>query len=142
MKRFTVLLTLIILTGCASKPDFENYEYSYSKSGGLAPTYENLFLAGREGQYFYEGQNRKYSKSLKLTRAEQNTLATAIASNRLQTVREDYKKFYDFVATTIKVKNPNIRKTNGSGIMPQDQQRWQNVVDAFEKIINDKKLRQ
>lgn len=142
MRNLVFIGILFLLTACTSRPDFEHYEYSYSRSGGLAPTYENLFISGLRGQYFFEGQNRKYSRILKLTKEEQHRIAAAIKNNRLHTIQEDYKKLYDFAATTIKVKSSNTLKTDGSGIMPQDQQRWQRVVDVFEKIINDKKLRQ
>lgn len=141
MRNLVLLLALLLFGGCASKPDFENYEYSYSRSGGLAPTYENLFITGQNGQYFFEGQNQKYSRTLKLTKVEQNAIAAAVRNNQFHTVREDHQKLYDFVSTTIKVKSSSIRKTDGSGIMPPDQKRWQNVVDVFEKIINDRKLR-
>ena len=78
-----------------------------------------------------------------LSQKEKTALYQAIESNKLSTIREDYKKLYDHITTTVKVRTPreDIYKNDGSFIMPQDQKRWENIVGAFEALVEEKNLR-
>lgn len=142
MKKLFAVLIILFLASCSSRRNaFEDYDISYARSGGASPVYENFFIRGNSASYFYEGQGKKFSKNVKLSSAETQKLLATIEKNKLSSVREDFKKFYDHTATTIKVKDLNIIKTDGSGIMPQDAARWNNVVAAFEELITSKNLR-
>lgn len=141
MRLWISILLLAVLASCNSQKPFTDYEISYARHGGYAPMYENLFIDGNSIQYFFEGNGQKYSKKSRINKDEKQALLDVINKNKLQTVREDYKKFYDRIATTVKVKNLNTIKTDGSDIMPQDRQRWQNIVQAFEALIVKKDLR-
>lgn len=141
MKNIALILLILILNACQSQKVFENYELSYSKSGGYAPVYENLLIKNNTATYFFEGHGKKYSEKISLSDTEMKLLYEAIEQNNLRQIREDHKKMYDYITTTIKIKKDNIIKNDGSGIFPQDQQRWNNVVNAFEELITSRKLR-
>ena len=144
MKRLLLLLIAVLgLTSCNSQKIFEEYDISYSRSGGLAPIYENMLIKGQTVHYFYEGHGKKYNKKSTLSQKEKTALYQAIESNKLSTIREDYKKVYDHITTTVKVRTPreDIYKNDGSFIMPQDQKRWENIVGAFEALVEEKNLR-
>lgn len=141
MKKIILFLVLIMLASCQSQKVFENYDISYSRSGGYAPIYENLLFQGNTAKYFFEGHGKKYSKSLRLTSSEKQKIVEALDKNRLQFVLEDNKKLYDYITTTIKQKKNNIVKSDGNGIMPASQQNWDNMVNVFEDFIKTKNLR-
>lgn len=141
MKKIFVFLVLMFLTACQSQKVFENYDISYSRSGGLAPIYENLLIQGNTARFFFEGHGKKYSKSIHLSDAEKQKFITALETNRLRFIQEDHKKLYDYVTTTIKQKKNNIIKSDGSGIMPANEEEWSNMVAVFEDFIKTKNLR-
>ncbi|AZI20781.1 hypothetical protein [Chryseobacterium taklimakanense] len=66
-----------------------------------------------------------------------------IKANDLKTIREDVKKVYDNITTTVKVKSSteNTFKDDGSFIVPEHQQRWDNITTEFENFINSKNFR-
>ncbi len=141
MKNTVLLFLILIMNACQSQKVFENYDLSYSKSGGRAPSYENLLIKNNTVSYFFEGLGKKYSDKTSLSDEEMQVLYRTIEQNNLGQIREDHKKLYDHMTTTIKVKKDNIKKNDGSGIFPQDHQRWNGVVNAFEHLIISKNLR-
>lgn len=143
MKKLIALFLITLLVSCNSHKVFENYELSYSRSGGFAPIYENVLIKGNTVNYFYEAQGKKYSKKATITNAEKQKLYDALKSNDLKTIREDIKKVYDNITTTVKVKSPegNYFKNDGSFIVPEHQQRWNNIVQTFEAFVNSKNFR-
>lgn len=141
MKKLFAFLLIFILASCQSHKVFEDYELSYSRSGGYAPAYENLLIKGNTANYFFEGRGKKYSQKVKISDAEKQQLYNAIEQNKLASVREDHKKLYDFVSTTVKVKKTGTLKSDGSGIIPAYQQEWDNIVAEFESFIKSKNLR-
>lgn len=143
MKKLIALFLITILAACNSHKVFDNYELSYSKSGGFAPIYENMLIKGNTVNYFFEGQGKKYSKKSTITNAEKQKLYDVIKANDLKTIREDVKKVYDNITTTVKVKSAteNTFKNDGSFIVPEHQQRWDNITTEFENFINSKNFR-
>ena len=144
MKKFIVLLVILALTvSCTSNKVFENYELSYSRSGGYAPLYENVLIKGKTVNYFFEGHGKKYNTKATLSEAEKLTLYKAIKDNNMKFIQEDHLKMYDNITTTIKMKNggESIYKNDGSGIKEEDHQKWNNIATAFENFINSKNLR-
>ncbi|MDO5615713.1 MAG: hypothetical protein Q4G16_05960 [Cruoricaptor ignavus] len=143
MKKLIGLFSIIFLFSCNSQKAFQDYEYSYAKSGGKISAYENVLIKGNTLRYFYEKPEEKRKAKINISAEEKQKLKDAIHQNDLKNIREDYKKIYDNVTKTIKVKdaNQNIFKNNGSGITKEHQQRWDNIVTEFENLINSKNLR-
>lgn len=143
MKKLVLLLMLFALAACNRTSIFETYELSYSRSGGYAPIYENLLIENFTAYYFFEGQGQKYNKKVSISSEEKQALLHSIESNDLSSIREDYKKLFDHITTTIKVKTTKQKtfKDNGSAIVPEHQARWANMVQSFESFIQSKNLR-
>lgn len=141
MKKTVLFLVLILLTACQPQKAFENYEISYSRSGGLSPIYENLLFKGNTATYFFEGQGKKFSKTVRLNDGEKLKFVKSLENNRLRFIQEDHKKLYDYITTTIKLKKDNVVKSDGNGIMPASQQNWDAMVIVFEDFIKTKNLR-
>ena len=140
MKRFFALCVLMLLVGCTTQKKYLNFDYSYSRSGGIAPIYENLWIKGNNAHYAFESQGTKIKKDFKLTAAELKSIETALEANNFRIIREDYKKLYDYVRTTIVVKkgDQSGSKSDASFIMEPDKERWENVVMVFRSIIDNK----
>lgn len=135
----TLLFTLIllILTACNSQKKYSDFDISYSRSGGYAPIYENLLIKGNSVHYSLEGQGKNIKKDFKITAAELAEINQTLTDNSFRTIREDHKKVYDYISTSINVKvGPNSgSKSDASFIMPQDQQRWRNITEVFRSFI-------
>lgn len=132
-----VLAILLGLTSCAAPNKYSNFDYSYARSGGLVPVYENLLIKGHRVHYSFQTQNRKIKKDFKITNDELQTIERALSDNKFRMIQEDYKKLYDNISTSINVKKGENSgsKSDASLIMAPDQQRWNNVVKTFEDII-------
>ena len=63
----TLLFTLFILllASCNSQKKYSDFDYSYSRSGGLSPIYENLWIKGKNAHYSFEGQGENVKKDFK-----------------------------------------------------------------------------
>lgn len=142
-KIIALLLMTVVLASCSSQKVFEDYELSYSRSGGYDPIYENFLIKGNTANYFYETQSNKYRKKVSLSKEEKQKLYDVIKNNDLKNIREDIKKVYDNITTTVKVRNATEQtfKNDGSFIVPAHQQRWNSVVAEFENLINSKGVR-
>jgi len=140
MKNLIVILfALMITVSCNSqKKIYSDFDMSYSKSGGFAPIYENLLIKGNQAHYSFEGQGKKNKTTFKLTDEEIKNLNQILTKNNFRHIAEDRKKIYDGIAVTISVKNGENSgsKTDASMIMPKHQSNWENIVNAFQKIIN------
>lgn len=132
------LLLILILASCNSQKKYSDFDYSYSRSGGYAPVYENLVIKGKNAHYSFEGQGKKTKKDFKVTDADLKMIEKALTDNRFRQIQEDHKKVYDNIATIIKVNvGPNsASKSDASFIMQKDMARWKNITDAFRSIIN------
>lgn len=138
MKNLIIVITLFLITSCATTNKYSDYDYSYARNGGLSPIYENLLIKGHQAHYSFEDQNQKVKKDFRLSSAQLRGVENALDENNFRTIQEDYKKLYDNISTSINVKkgNNSASKSDASHIMPKDQQRWENVVFVFEEIIN------
>lgn len=142
MKKILSLFTFaLLLMSCGTSKDFTDYELSYSRSGGLSPVYENFVISGNNAKFYYEGRAQKYSTQTRISAREKAALYSILEDSRIAFIREDHRKIYDGITTTVKVKKDQIIKSDGSGIMPQDAARWENIVNAFENLITKNNLR-
>lgn len=137
MKKFIAVFALVLLAACTSHKKYSDFDYSYSRSGGLVPVYENLWIKGNAAHYSYETQGKKIKEDFKLTPNDLQQIETTLSENRFRMIGEDYNKIYDRIATAINVKKgPNSgSKSDASLIRKPDQERWNNVVAVFENII-------
>lgn len=138
MKKLIFVFLLFILASCSTQQKYSDFDYSYSRSGGFAPIYENLLIKGNKAHYSFEGQGKNIKKDFRISTDDLQNIKSAIAQNNFRTIQEDYKKMYDNVATTINVKNGDNSgsKSDASFIMAKDKPRWDAVVSAFQQIIN------
>lgn len=141
MKNFILVLLLLVFSGCNTQKKFSDFDYSYSRSGGYAPIYENLLIKGNTVTYSFEGQGKKINKSFKISPEEVQKIENALTANNFRTIQEDYKKVYDNISIAINVKkgNNSASKSDASFIMKKDQERWNAVVAVFHDIINANK---
>lgn len=128
----------MITVSCNSQKIYSDFDISYSKSGGIAPIYENLLIKGNKAHYSFEGHQKKLKKSFKLTDDEIKNLNLVINQNNFRQIAEDHKKIYDRTAVSINIKNGinSANKTDASMIMPQYQKNWDQIVTAFQEIIS------
>ncbi len=140
MKKLIFLFSVILLASCATKKPYTNFDYSYARSGGFDPIYENLWIKGHQAYYSFEGRKQKIKKNFRLSTQDLKVIETVLTTNNFRTIQEDYKKQYDNIAIAINVKKgPNSgSKSNASDIMDPDRERWNNVATVFQKIIEEK----
>ncbi|WP_313503526.1 hypothetical protein [Kaistella carnis] len=142
MKNLIIIFILAILTGCSTQNKYSNFDYSFARSGGLAPMYENLLIKGNKVHYSYERQNTKIKKDFSISDAELKNIEEVLTANKFRFIQEDYKKLYDNISTIVTVKKGenSATKSNASQIMESDQQRWDNVTAVFQQIIDSRNL--
>ena len=140
MKKIIAIFVFVILAACNSQKKYSDFDYSYSRSGGLAPIYENLLIKGNSVHYSFEGQGKNIKKDFKITTEERKKSENVLSQNNFRMIREDYQKVYDNISTSINVKigNQSGSKSDASLIMEGDQKRWNNVTAVFQEIINNK----
>lgn len=138
MKKLAFVFLMVILASCNSQKKYSDFDYSYSRSGGLSPIYENFYIKGKAAHYMFSGQGKDFKKDFTLTDADVKNLENAVRQNNFRSIQEDYKKQYDNIATIIKVKHGDNSglKSDASLIMPKDRERWNNVVAVFRGIID------
>ncbi len=140
MKRIIeILFALIVLVSCNSQKVYSDFDISYSRSGGLAPVYENLLIKDNSAHYSFEGQGKKHKQDFKISDEDLKKITATLSQNNFRRIQEDHKKIYDIVATTINVKKgPNEgSKTDASSIMPNYKTNWENIITVFQEIINN-----
>ena len=84
MKKLTFIFLLLILVSCKTQNKYSDFDYSYSRSGGFAPIYENLLIKGNNVHYSFEGQNKKFEKDFELSNDELQELLVS----RMQHARD------------------------------------------------------
>ena len=104
MKNLIILFILAILTGCSTQNKYSNFDYSFARSGGFAPMYENLLIKGNKVHYSYERQNTKIKKDFSISDAELKNIEEDLTANKFRFIQEDYKKLYDNISTIVTVK--------------------------------------
>ena len=126
MKKLLFVLLITILAGCNSQKKYTDYDYSFARSGGFAPVYENLLIKGTNAHYSFEGRGQKIKKDFTVSAEELAEIETALTQYRFRTIQEDYQKLYDHIIVEINVKKGKnaASKSNASQIMKKDEQRW------------------
>ncbi|OWR15021.1 hypothetical protein [Chryseobacterium sp. VAUSW3] len=140
MKRFIAFFVLLALASCTTQKKYTDFDYSYSRSGGLSPIYENLWIKGNNAHYSFEGQGKNIKKDFTLSKEELNNIQNVLEQNNFRMIQEDYKKLYDYISTSIVVKkgSQSASKSDASHIMEGDKRRWENVVNTFRQLIDSK----
>ena len=140
MKRFIAFFVLMVLTACTTQKKYTDFDYSYSRSGGLSPIYENLWIKGNNAHYSFEGQGKNIKKDFTLSKDELSNIQNVLEQNNFRMIQEDYKKLYDYISTSIIVKkgSQSASKSDASYIMEADKSRWENVENTFRKLIDSK----
>lgn len=138
MKKLIFVFLIIILAGCTSQNKYSDFDYSFARSGGYAPIYENLLIKGNKVHYSFEGHGKNIKKDFKLTTQDLKDIENVLTENRFRRIQEDYNKLYDNVSVKINVKKGNNTgsKSDASYIMKEDQQRWENIVSVFQQLID------
>ncbi|AZB21859.1 hypothetical protein EG338_07110 [Kaistella haifensis] len=140
MKKIIALFIFVILAACNTQKKYSDFDYSYSRSGGFAPIYENLLIKGNNAHYSLEAQGKKFKKDFKITSEERKKIENALSQNNFRMIREDYQKVYDNISTSINVKigKQSGSKSDASMIMEGDKNRWNNITSVFQEIIKNK----
>ena len=140
MKRFIAFFVLLALASCSPQKKYSDFDYSYSRSGGLSPIYENLQIKNKNAHYSFEGQGKNVKKDFKLSQDELNNIQNVLEQNNFRMIQEDYKKLYDYISTSIVVKkgSQSASKSDASYIMEGDKSRWENVANTFRQLIDSK----
>ncbi|MGZ5197383.1 MAG: hypothetical protein ACXWVZ_05645 [Kaistella sp.] len=140
MKRFIAFFVLLALASCTTQKKYTDFDYSYSRSGGLSPIYENLWITGNSARYTFEGQGKNVKKDFKISPEELKNIQNALEQNNFRMIQEDYRKLYDYISTSIIVKrgNQSASKSDASYIRESDKARWEYVVNTFRQIIESK----
>lgn len=133
---FLIVLTVL---SCNSQKVYSDFDISYSRSGGYAPTYENLLIKGNDAHYSFEGQQKKVKKNFKVSDEDLKKLNNTLSNNNFRKIEEDHKKVYDNITTSISIKKGANEgsKSDGSMIMPNYTTNWKNITSAFQEIINN-----
>ena len=134
-----VFLIMITILSCNSQKVYQDFDISYSKSGGYAPTYENLLIKGNDVHYSFEGQGKKIKKSFKVSNEDLKNLEETLSKNNFRRIQDDHKKVYVTVTTSINIKKGvnEGSKNDGSMIMPNFKTNWENITAEFQKLINN-----
>ena len=138
MKKLFFLFFLAVLASCNANKKYSDFDYSFARHGGYAPIYENLWIKGNTAHYSFEGEGKKMKKDFKVSGEDLKNIEDALTKNSFRTIREDFKKVYDYRSTSINVKKgPNSgSKSDASFIMENDRPRWNNIVNVFQQIID------
>ncbi|KMQ60608.1 hypothetical protein ACM40_12625 [Chryseobacterium sp. BLS98] len=134
-----IIIAVIVLVSCNSQKVYSDFDISYSRSGGYAPMYENLLIKGNTAHYSFDQGGKKYRQDFKISYEDLKKLDQTLSQNNFRRIQEDHKKLYDQVTTSINVKKgPNEgSKSDASTIMPNFTTNWNNILNAFQEIINN-----
>lgn len=138
MKKLIFVLFAFLLASCNTQKKYSDFDYSFSRSGGFSPIYENLLIKGKNAHYSFEGHGKKIKKDFKISTGELAMVEKAIADNNFRTIQEDYKKVYDYIATSVTVKKGvnSASKSDAAFIIEKDKKRWDDVRSVFQNIIS------
>lgn len=141
MKKVIFVFLTLILSACATSTNqkkYSDFDYSFARSGGLSPIYENLLIKGNKAHYSFEGQGKNIKKDFTLTNDDLKTIENVLTQNKFRRIQEDYKKLYDKVSIEITVKKGSNAgsKTDASLIMEKNKEDWEKIVNTFQEVIN------
>lgn len=141
MKKVLFALIIIILAGCTTTTNqkkYSDYDYSFARSGGLSPIYENLLIKGNKAHYSFEGQGKKIKKDFTLSNEGVQNIEKTLTENKFTKIQEDYKKLYDQVSVEINIKRGGNAgsKSDASLIMKHNKEQWDKIVNVFQQVID------
>lgn len=101
--------------------------------------YENLLIKDNKVYYSLDANGKKTKKKFKISDAEIQNIDKVLAENQFRKIIEDRKKIYDRASVIITVKKGDNTgsKSDASLIMAVDQSKWENIVEVFQKIIDN-----
>jgi pyrrolidone-carboxylate peptidase len=139
MKKLLFLCLLMILGGCSTQNKFSDFDYSFARSGGISPSYENLLIRGDQAFYSFKAPGKKIKKDFQVSTKDLENIEKVLTENQFRKIEEDLNKLFDQVKVEITVKNGDNsgRKSDASLIRKKDQQNWMNVVAEFQRIIDE-----
>ena len=138
MKKVLFVFLIMILAGCNSQKKYSDFDYSFARSGGISPIYQNLLIKGNKVHYSFEGNGKNIKKDFMLSEADLKNIENTLTENKFRKIQEDYKKLYDNISVEINVKKGNNTgsKTDASLIMPKSRAHWDKIVSAFQQVID------
>ncbi|MGA9211742.1 membrane lipoprotein lipid attachment site-containing protein [Kaistella sp.] len=139
MKKLIFVFLIMVLAGCSNNQDkYYDFDYSFARSGGISPIYENLLIKGNKVHYSFEGQGKNIKKEFVISNEDLQKIENTLTQNKFAKIQEDYKKLYDNISVEINVKKGNNAgsKSDASLIMQKNQQHWDKIVSAFQQIID------
>lgn len=139
MKKLIFVFLIIITVGCSSNQSkYSDFDYSFARSGGLSPIYENLLIKGNKVHYSFEGQGKNIKKDFTISNEDLKKIENTLTENKFTKIQQDYKKLYDNISVEINVKKGDNTgsKSDASLIMQKNQQHWEKIVSAFQDVIN------
>ena len=138
MKKLIFIFLLLSLAGCNSQKLYSEYDYSFARSGGRIPMYENLLISGNKAHYSFEGRAKDIKTSFTISNKDLRNIERVLTENQFNKIQEDYQKIYDNVAVEINItKGENAgSKSDASLIRKNYKQNWENIVSVFQEIID------
>lgn len=143
MKKAIFVFIIMILAGCASSNNqkkYSDFDYSFARSGGLSPIYENLLIKGNKAHYSFEGYGKNIKKDFTITNEDLKNIENTLTQNKFTRIQEDYRKLYDNISVEINVKRGSNAgsKTDASLIMEKNKDQWEKIVNTFQQVIDSK----
>lgn len=143
MKKVILVFLIMILAGCASSSNqkkYSDFDYSFARSGGLSPIYENLLIKGNKAHYSFEGHGKNIKKDFTITNEDLKNIENTLTQNKFTRIQEDYRKLYDNISVEINVKRGSNAgsKTDASLIMEKNKDQWEKIVNTFQQVIDSK----
>ena len=143
MKKAIFVFLIMVLAGCASSSNqkkYSDFDYSFARSGGLSPIYENLLIKGNKAHYSFEGHGKNIKKDFTITNEDLKNIENTLTQNKFTRIQEDYRKLYDNISVEINVKTGSNAgsKTDASLIMEKNKDQWEKIVNTFQQVIDSK----
>lgn len=141
MKKVIFVFLILILSACTTNTNqkkYSDFDYSFARSGGLSPIYENLLIKGNKAHYSFEGQGKNIKKNFDLTNDDLKNIEKVLTQNKFTRIQEDYRKLYDNISVEINVKKGSNAgsKSDASLIMEKNKDHWEKIVNTFQQVID------
>ena len=143
MKKVIFVFLILILSACTTNTNqkkYSDFDYSFARSGGLSPIYENLLIKGNKAHYSFEGHGKNIKKDFTITNEDLKNIENTLTQNKFTRIQEDYRKLYDNISVEINVKRGSNAgsKTDASLIMEKNKDQWEKIVNTFQQVIDSK----
>ena len=141
MKKVIFVFLILILSACTTSTNqkkYSDFDYSFARSGGISPIYENLLIKGNKAHYSFEGQGKNIKKNFELTNDDLKNIEKVLTQNKFTRIQEDYRKLYDNISVEINVKKGSNAgsKSDASLIMEKNKDHWDKIVNTFQQVID------